>query len=100
LKDKYPNIRLVENTLLQYHLPMYYFVKQDNQALAKRLYDGLVEVMHVGSFLKLMESHELTRFIFPINKWQSATIFRLSNSNVPIETPLANKKLWLVLGEQ
>jgi hypothetical protein len=99
LKDKYPNIRLVENTLLQYYLPMYYFVKQDNHALAKRLYDGLVEVMHDGSLLTLMESHELTRFIFPIHKWQDATIFRLSNLKVSIETPLANKKLWLVLGE-
>ncbi len=100
LKDKYPDIRLVENIILQYPLPMFYFVRQDNHELAKRLYDGLVEITHDGSLLKLMASHELTSFIFPINKWQSASIFKLSNLNLSLEAPLDNKKLWLVLGKK
>jgi len=98
IKDKYPNIRLVENILLQYPLPMYFFVKQGNHALAKRLSDGLTTAMNDGSMLKLMKSHELTSFIFPITQWDNAKVFRLLNFNLPAETPLNNAKLWFVLG--
>lgn len=98
-RHKYPNIVQIKHILLQYPLPVYYFVNKKNKSLAKRLYDGLFMAIQDGSLLALMKSHENTKSIFPINKWKNTKIFKLSNLTLPLKTPLNDKKLWVVLGE-
>lgn len=97
LKDKYPNIELVENVLLQYHLPVYFFVNKNKSSLAKRLSEGLHIAINDGSFDEFIKNHELTSFVFPSSKWKNNKFFKLKNYNLPFKTPIENKALWLVL---
>lgn len=54
-----PNIAVEKRLALYYPMPVYFFVNKANEALAKRIYEGLEKTENDGSFKKLfMEEHK------------------------------------------
>ena len=84
-----------EGIILQYDSPMYFFVSRNNSALADRLHRGLRIALDDGSFDDYFFSDPLIVNTFNKTKLKSRKIIRLDNPNLPKETPLADKKLWL-----
>ncbi|UTA46414.1 transporter substrate-binding domain-containing protein [Simiduia sp. 21SJ11W-1] len=96
--DAHPNEGLtVESTLLlSYPAPMYFFVRKGNEALAKRLEQGLELMIADGSLDALIESHpSLMQFVKKADV-KSRKVFKLNNPDLPAETPLHQPKYWAI----
>lgn len=78
--------------LLNYPTAVYYFVKKDNTALAADIQKGLELAIEDGSFEQLFNKfHQAS-----IERAQMSTrkLFRLSNPQLPPQTPLEQSHLW------
>ncbi|MBL4911186.1 MAG: hypothetical protein JKX78_14380 [Alteromonadaceae bacterium] len=95
LQAKFPE--LMDNFILHYPFPIYFFVKHGDKKLAQRLKTGLLIAQQDGSWLRLLKQHQVTRHLFPLSQWQNRTFFELTNSELSKETPMANKTLWFNL---
>ncbi|MBP7339223.1 transporter substrate-binding domain-containing protein [Niveispirillum sp.] len=84
-----------DRLLLSYALPMYLFVAPAQTELARRMQTGLEKMVASGELRRFMESHPSTSMIFPLTRFQGARIFHLANPDLPEETPLDDKRLWL-----
>ena len=84
-----------DRLLLSYALPMYLFVAPGQTELARRMHAGLDNMVATGELRHFMESHPSTSMIFPLSRFQGARIFHLANPDLPAETPLDDKRLWL-----
>jgi hypothetical protein len=93
----FPNITLVDDLILHYDFPLYYFVEKSNTALAKRLESGLMAALADGSWMELMKAHQVSKHLFPLTKWENKRYFELSSAVLGSELPLKNKQLWLNL---
>jgi len=96
LEDKYPNLRLVDNVLLSYQYPIYFFVRKSDYYLARQIEKGLYLATSDGSYQNLFNKHESLKYLHPLNKWKNTTIFKLSNPTLPDATP-REEKYWLKL---
>ena len=83
---------LEESLALYYPTAMYYFVSSSNKILANLIETGLNRAIEDGSFDALFESTYAP--ILDALDMDSRTIFPLENPLLPLETPLANRKLW------
>lgn len=97
--DAHPNEGLVvEKTVaLSYPAPMYFFVKQDNEDLANRIDTGLESMINDGSFDKLFLSHPTIADVVNRAQLSERKVFKLTNPNLPSETPLGDPRYWLQL---
>ena len=86
-----------DGLLLSYTFPMYFFVAKDNEVLAERLEQGLENLVAGGELQEFLETHQTTRNIFPLSKFDHSKIFYLDNSSLPELTPLNRPELWLLL---
>lgn len=84
-----------DRLLLSYALPMYLFVAPGQTELARRMQAGLDNMVATGELRRFMEGHPSTSMIFPLSRFQGARIFHLTNPDLPAETPLDDKRLWL-----
>ncbi|OYQ37607.1 hypothetical protein CHU95_00835 [Niveispirillum lacus] len=89
------NVIVYDRLLLTYPLPMYLFVSPTQQELAERLRIGLENMARSGGLRRFMQEHPATAMIFPLTRFQGARIFHLSNPDLPVQTPLTDKALWL-----
>lgn len=94
-KSAYPDIRLHKSLIIHYPFPMYFFVNRKRQLLAKSIAAGLEKAIDDGSFDTLMEQHETTRHLFPLDNWLNARYLRLKNSTLPIDTDTTNARYWV-----
>jgi hypothetical protein len=81
--QQYPDLAVVQNLMLSYPAPVYYFVGLNNKKLAERLELGLERLKQNGSFEKMLKQNPLTQHVFPLNKWRDVTIFLLKNPDFP-----------------
>lgn len=88
-------IIVYDQLLLTYALPMYLFVAPAQKELARRMQTGLGKMVADGELRRFMEDHPSTAMIFPLSRFRGARIFRLTNPELPAETPLDDKRLWL-----
>ena len=89
---------VIENTiLLRYPAPIYFFVNRGNPALAERLEKGLRTAIDDGSFDNLFYNHPQIREIFERFDLKSHKIIDLVNPQLPPETPIGDKSLWINL---
>ncbi|NDV27929.1 amino acid ABC transporter substrate-binding protein [Desulfovibrio sp. JC010] len=90
----------VEKTiLLRYPSPLYFFVSRDNPALAKRVEYGLRLALKDGSFDKLFYNHPMMKEAFEKAKLSQRKIIDIENPNLPPETPIDDKSLWINLNK-
>jgi hypothetical protein len=89
------NVIVYDRLLLTYPLPMYLFVAPNQPELAKRMRVGLERMAYGGNLRRFLEEHPATSMIFPLTRFQGARIFHLPNSDLPVQTPLTDKALWL-----
>lgn len=91
-REALPNLTIEPNLLLYYPWPYYFFVNQDNVALAERLETGLLRMIEDGSFDAIFwrfhgEAIQRARL-------QERRVIELTNPLLPPSTPLNNDKLW------
>jgi ABC-type amino acid transport substrate-binding protein len=88
-----------DRIIIAYRFPMYFFVGKDNAALAVRVKKGLLAALDDGSFLALLKKHPVTSKVFPLSKYKETKVFWIENSYLSEQTPLAQKRYWLKVGE-
>ncbi|PKI16488.1 hypothetical protein [Colwellia sp. 12G3] len=98
--QKYPNVILMDELILHYNFPIYYFVEKNNTVLAKRLDSGLKTALDDGSLMNLMRTHRVSKHLFPLEKWQGKRYFELSNDILGSDLSLKNQQFWLNLKAQ
>ncbi|MFY8091923.1 MAG: hypothetical protein ACOVN0_00425 [Niveispirillum sp.] len=89
------NVIVYDRLILTYALPMYLFVAPAQRELAHRMQVGLGQMVADGALRRFMEGHPSTAMIFPLTRFQGARVFRLVNPDLPEETPLDDRRLWL-----
>ncbi|MBE1302391.1 MAG: hypothetical protein GJ680_21075 [Alteromonadaceae bacterium] len=97
---KYPELTMYEQALLYYPFPMYYFTNQSNLGKARWIELALKKMIDDGSFEQLMQNHPLTGHLFPLAKWADKPVIHLENKQLPPQTPLDDKSLWLQIGKK
>ena len=93
----HPNIILIDELMLHYNFPVYYFAEKNNTGLAKRLERGLLTALDDGS---LMKTHKMSKHLFPLEQWKDKRYFELSNEVLGSELSLKNEQFWLNLKAQ
>ena len=88
-----PGIVVDSHIVLHYPAAFYYFVSKKNPQLAKDLDRGLNLAIADGSFDALFNEYQGD--IIARANIKGRTIIRMSNPNLPPETPLHRKELWL-----
>jgi len=96
----FPNIVLLDELILRYKFPFYYFVNKDNTELAQRLESGLMTALADGSLMELMKAHPVSKHLFPLTQWENKRYFELSNSVLGINLSQRNEQFWLNLKAQ
>jgi len=81
--------------LLVYKIPFYFFVAKRNTALAEKIEAGLNKAIADGSFDNHFYSNEGVQKAMASSNLKNRKVFNLTNSNLPPETPLDRKELWL-----
>jgi len=92
------DLMVFDRLVIAYPMPVYFFVSPAKPALAQRLHDGLMAMLADGSLRTMLSTHPSTRAAFPLDRFKGAVILHLPNPNLPPETPLDDKRLWLVVG--
>lgn len=96
LADKFPEIKLVDNVLLSYQFPIYFFVRKSDYQLARDIEKGLYTALEDGSYQQLFNQHDSIKYMRPFEKWHDTKIFKLVNPVLPEATPKEDK-FWLKL---
>jgi hypothetical protein len=93
-KNQYPNLAIESKILLYYPLPRYYFFANTPQGerLAQRVEEGLQLLIKNGQFERRYQAHK--KSILAGLSLAGRRVFKLSNSQLPPATPLANAALW------
>ena len=99
-KSQYPDLVMLDDFLLHYDFPMYFFVNKQNTRLAQQIEFGLRKALKDGSWLEWMKKHPMTAPLFPLTKWQDKRFYRLLNPTLPGETPVDDDLLWLKLNKK
>lgn len=86
-----------DELIIEYKFPMYFFTSKKNLGLAKRISIGLNRAIDDGSFMELIKTHPVTKFIFPLEKYKNARIIHIDNPILPKATPVDDKRLWIEL---
>ncbi len=92
---KHAELVVYDKLLLIYRMPMYFFTGKHNQALAKRIETGLQRAVNDGSLLEYMKKNPVTAPVFPLSQYKNSRKIYLNNPNLPPETPLNDRRLWL-----
>lgn len=93
----YPDLMFSTDILLKYPYAMYFFVKQNNELLAKRLQKGLTALAITGQLQAFMQKHPVSRHVFPLSQFENSLVFELQNPVLPPATPLSISEFWLQL---
>lgn len=89
-------ISWVDNALIFYPFPMYFFTSRSNPQLAERIREGLERMIDDGSFEDFMRHHEVTQHLFPLEQWPGKVSVRLTNPELPADTDYLNPRYWVV----
>ncbi len=92
-RDQYPDLWIEETLILHYPMGDYLYVNPRNIKLAERLQTGFNLALADGSFEQLFE--EEFRGIIDKAKISQRTLIKFNNPNLPEDTPIQNKNLWL-----
>ncbi|WP_244095711.1 substrate-binding periplasmic protein [Rhodoferax ferrireducens] len=91
-KVNYPQLAVEKTKALFFPFPVYFWVKKDNKALARRIEHGLTLALVDGSFRKLFETYH-AKEIAALAK-EKRLVIRLSNPNLPPGNPEPDTHWW------
>jgi hypothetical protein len=86
-------LKIADNVMLFYPLPVYFFVTKSNPELAKQLEKGIRLASEDGSFKKLFE--QSVGHYIANGKLESRKLIILKNPNLPKNTPFIETNWWL-----
>lgn len=89
------NLEVEQNILLYYPTALYFFVNKKNEALAKRIEQGLEMLIDNGKFDEFFYNHP--RVSSGLERLTNRHVIYLENPLLPNETPLANPRYWIDL---
>jgi hypothetical protein len=95
--NDFPNITLLDQIILHYNFPIYYFVAKNNTKLAQRLMVGLNQSLEDGSLMQLMQTHSVSKHLFPLSQWKEKRFFELSNNDFNTKAKENNPQFWINL---
>lgn len=85
---------LENHLLITYPAPMYFFVRKDNDALARRLERGLQLMVEDGSYADYFAKHPLIVNTLASLNVVNRQIIALPNPLLPNATPINDPRLW------
>lgn len=88
------HLTVEKHLLLYYPTASYFFVNQNNTALAERLETGLERAIADGSFEQLFREHPVNAYALSHAGLSKRRMLTLVNPLLPLETPLQRKALW------
>lgn len=92
------DLMVFDRLVIAYPMPVYFYVAPGQDALSRRLEEGLRTLVANGELRRMLSTHPSTRSAFPLERFNDATIIRLPNPNLPPATPLSDPTLWLTVG--
>ncbi len=93
-KEKYPNIAIVDNFVLQYDFPLYFFVNSKHQSLATKIEQGLIRLNEQGKLMQIQIAHLKKEKLLSKFSKNKAHLIKLKNPYLPATPPLIDNKLW------
>ncbi len=90
-----PDLVAVEDLIIHYPFPMYFFVTPTQPDLAERIREGLEKLIDSGEFDQYLQTHPATKRVFPFSQWQGARIISLSNPLLPVTAQPENPRYWI-----
>lgn len=91
-----PDLRLVQQTILYYPFPMYFFTNKENTRLITIIKNGLELAIDDGSFDDYIENHPTTKHLFPVENWNNVNYIKLNNPFLPNNTNINNPRYWIL----
>ena len=91
-KVNFPELAVEKTKALFFPYPIYFWVRKDNPALAKRIEQGLNLALADGSFRKLFESYH-AKEIAALAK-EKRQVIQLNNPLLPPGTPPSDTRWW------
>jgi Bacterial extracellular solute-binding proteins, family 3 len=89
------DLAIENNILLVYKIPFYFFVAKGNTKLAAQIEAGLNKAIADGSFDKLFYANPGVQKVLKSANLKNRRIINLTNSTLPVETPVDRAELWL-----
>ena len=98
-KERFPTMRIETDLLLYYPWPVYFFTIRNDagRQLAERIGRGLDQLRASGEFDALFNRYY--KGTMGDLHLKERRLIRMENPNLPAETPLDRKELWLTLDE-
>ncbi len=93
-EKEYPELVIVDSLLLHYPFGIYFFVKQDNKALADWIEKGLEQMIDDGELLSHMQQHVHTKRAFPLASSKLRRLITLKNNDFPHAQDSTNPRYW------
>lgn len=94
-QEQYRELFSYQNILLHYQFGVFFYVSNEAPELAKKLERGMRLIAKRGDILALMQSHPLTRHIFPLDSTENLKLFELMNPYLGSNIDTSDKTLWL-----
>jgi ABC-type amino acid transport substrate-binding protein len=93
-KAALPDLAVEQNLILYYPLPMYFWFASNGEGrrLAKRVEEGMWTMIGDGTYDEIFNRYHRQKI--ERLRLKERTIFRITNPNLPTQTPLADKRLW------
>lgn len=92
--NKALNLTVEPNILINYKLPMYFFIKKGNVALANRLSAAIEEIITDGTFDEMFFSDPEVKSAIEKSDVANRHIIELNNPFLSEKTPISRKELW------
>lgn len=91
-KQSYPQLAVEQGKALFFQYPVYFWVRKENMALARRIERGLKAALADGSFRKLFESYHAAEIDMLAKSRRQ--VIRLANPVLPPGTPEVDTRWW------
>ena len=89
------DLTVEKRLVVEYKMPMYFFVNNNNVQLAAAIESGLMKMIDDGSFDEFFFNEPMIKDSIKMSDLANRKIFQLNNPNLSKETPIDNDKLWL-----
>lgn len=90
----YPELTVYDSLMLHYPFAVYFFVRHEDQALAKWLQEGLEKMIDDGELLAHMQQHQHTKLAFPLKSSAHQRLIVIPNDSLPELIDHKNSRYW------
>lgn len=93
------SLKVDDKLLFVYKMPLYFFTRKENSALATNLEQAFYQAIADGSFDTVFWNSPLVQEVLKKSNLKQRRVFYLDNPGLPAETPIDNKALWVDMEE-